>query len=554
MENEHFALAQGVILQSRYRIEAILGQGGFGITYRAVHIELQKQVAIKEFFMRGACEREVGTTQVTTTQSNRELADRFRGKFVKEARMIASLSHPNIVRVSDIFEANGTAYYVMDYVEGESLARRVEGCGALSELEALHYIRQVADALSYIHSRHMLHLDVKPANILLAEGGKAILIDFGVAKQYDVEGQQTSTTPTAVSKGYSPIEQYKQGAGVDSFTPATDVYALGATLYKLLTGVTPPESADLISGETTLAPYPGGVNNKVKEAIARSLRVRRERLQTVETFLELLQAVEKEEEKEVTRLMAEDVAPKNLREQRQYRWIGGVVVALGLVVWMGIKMLPSMGENTEIALVDSVGMIMPDTLVRELVSTDTDVVISEVVDISREEVVPAHKPELQAPVTSVRTKGKVTLAENASIIGSIASYEGELLDGVPDGYGVARYKSGDVYEGNWKAGLFHGQGTFYEWPEGTKYVGEWKNGKREGNGTQFIAKGPKYVGEWKNNRREGQGTMYLSSGQIYYVGGWKNDEYHGYGTQYNINGRIFYQGEHINGIPADSGQ
>ena len=167
---------------------------------------------------------------------------------------------------------------------------------------------------------------------------------------------------------------------------------------------------------------------------------------------------------------------------------------------------------------------------------------------------PAHKPELQAPVTSVRTKGKVTLAENASIIGSIASYEGELLDGVPDGYGVARYKSGDVYEGNWKAGLFHGQGTLYEWPEGTKYVGEWKNGKREGNGTQFIAKGPKYVGEWKNNRREGQGTMYLSSGQIYYVGGWKNDEYHGYGTQYNINGRIFYQGEHINGIPADSGQ
>ena len=298
MKEDSYSLLPGTLLmQGKYRIESVLGSGGFGITYRARHTGLEKDVAIKEFFMRGACDRESGSTHVTTTQSNRELATRFRNKFIKEARFIASLSHPNIVRVSDIFEENGTAYYVMEYIEGESLAQYVKRSGRLTEQEALDFIRQTGKALEYIHDRHMLHMDIKPGNILLQPATKSIvLIDFGVAKQYDSAGEQTSTTPPAVSNGYSPIEQYGQGQGVTNFTPATDVYALAATLYKLLTGITPPQSTELLGGETPLPPYPAGISQAVKDAIARSLQTRKARPQSVAEFLSLLDASPKEDE------------------------------------------------------------------------------------------------------------------------------------------------------------------------------------------------------------------------------------------------------------------
>ncbi|MBU3853790.1 MAG: SEL1-like repeat protein [Candidatus Paraprevotella stercoravium] len=226
----------------RYRIECILGQGGFGITYRAVQSSLGRTVAIKEFFMKDYCERVEDSSHVTMgTQSSREMVLRYRDKFEKEARTLAKLEHPHIVRVIDVFQENNTSYYVMEYAEGMSLKQRVDEGGALSEAEAVNYISQVADALKYLHIRNICHLDVKPANILTRSNGDAILADFGLAKQYDEEGGETSTTPIGRSKGYAPPEQYMT-EGIKDFSPETDVYALGATLYFLLTGNTPPES------------------------------------------------------------------------------------------------------------------------------------------------------------------------------------------------------------------------------------------------------------------------------------------------------------------------
>ena len=239
-------LQPGTTLQGgKYKIEKVLGQGGFGITYLAEQTMLGRKVAIKEFFLKEYCDRAESTSAVTFgSTGGRELTNRMRDKFVKEARNLAKLKHPNIVKVIDIFEENNTAYYIMEYCEGGSLADKVKREGYLSEPVATRYICQMASALAYLHERQMNHLDVKPANIMLNEGDEAVLIDFGLSKQYDDAGNQTSTTPVGISEGYAPMEQYKQG-GVQEFSPETDIYALGATFYKLLTGITPPSASDV---------------------------------------------------------------------------------------------------------------------------------------------------------------------------------------------------------------------------------------------------------------------------------------------------------------------
>lgn len=233
----------------KYRLEKILGQGGFGITYLAEQTNLERKVAIKEFFMKEFCNRDEESGYVTVgTEGSREMINRFRKKFLKEARNIAKLKHPNIVKVIDVFEENGTAYYVMEYATGGSLADKLKLVGYMSEPEARHYIVEIANALGYIHKQNMNHLDVKPANIMLDGEGNVMLIDFGLSKQYDqLTGNQTSTTPVGISEGYAPMEQYMVG-GVGDYSPQTDIYALGATYYKLLTGMTPP-NASIVNNE-----------------------------------------------------------------------------------------------------------------------------------------------------------------------------------------------------------------------------------------------------------------------------------------------------------------
>ena len=281
-------LPSGSILQGgRYQIERELGHGGFGFTYLATQKGLNRKVAIKEFFMRDYCERDANTSQVSLgTSGSREMIERFRRKFIKEAQNIAMLNHANIIRIYDVFEEHGTAYYVMEYLDRGSLRDLVEKHGKLSEREALFYIKRIASALAYIHERRMNHLDVKPGNVLIDESNNAVLIDFGLAKQYDQEGQQTSTTPVGISQGYAPLEQYQRG-GVSVFSPASDIYSLGATLYFLLMGETPPD-ANMVNDEG-LPPLPETLSANVVEAIEKAMHPRRKfRLQSVADFLKIL--------------------------------------------------------------------------------------------------------------------------------------------------------------------------------------------------------------------------------------------------------------------------
>lgn len=289
-------LQSGALLQGgKYRIEKVLGQGGFGITYEGVQTGLGRRVAIKEFFMKEYCNRDDQTSQVSVgSQGSRDMVDDFRMKFIKEAQLIARMEDaPHIVRIHDIFEENGTAYYVMEYIGGGSLSQLLKKRGPLTEDDAIGYVRQIGEALSYLHDQNTLHLDIKPSNVLINRKGEAVLIDFGVSKHYDQSGSQTSSTPVGLSKGFAPSEQYQSG-GVQQFTPATDVYSLGATLYNLLTNQVPPEASIIF--EDGLPPRPHYISVATWQAIEQAMQPRRkDRTQTVEDFLQaLVPAVEPE--------------------------------------------------------------------------------------------------------------------------------------------------------------------------------------------------------------------------------------------------------------------
>lgn len=275
-----------------YKILSVLGQGGFGITYLAEQVMLERKVALKEFFMKEYCGRDETNHMTIGTDGSRDTVNRFRAKFLKEARNIARLNHPGIVHIFDVFEENGTAYYVMEYAVGGSLAQKLKQTGYFSETLAKRYIIQVAKALDYIHQKRMNHLDVKPGNIMLNENGDAILIDFGLSKQYDaMTGRQTSTTPVGISDGYAPMEQYKPG-GVGEFSPETDIYALGATFFKLLTGLTPPSASDVNEDGVPVNELKDkGVSQKAIDVICKAMQGRKkERLKSARTFIDLLEA------------------------------------------------------------------------------------------------------------------------------------------------------------------------------------------------------------------------------------------------------------------------
>ena len=282
-------LQENTLLQGgEYRIIRFIDSGGFGCTYEAYQKSLDRRIAIKEFFWHEHCLRDTHTGRVTVaTENNKNDFEKLRNKFVNEARTIAKLHHPGIVRVSAVFEENGTAYYVMDYIEGCSFGDLVSGGKALSEVKALRYIRQVAEALQYVHSKNRLHLDIKPSNIMLDNEGHVILIDFGVSKQYDQSTGLNPSTLLGKSRGYSSIEQ--MGGDVKTFAPATDIYSLGATLYTLLVGNRPPEAAYIIKGVPIAPLQARGVSSTTIRAIQAAMQADKEdRPQSVAEFLALL--------------------------------------------------------------------------------------------------------------------------------------------------------------------------------------------------------------------------------------------------------------------------
>lgn len=276
-----------------YRIERVLGQGSFGITYvanvrlkgRLGAIESTAMVAIKEFFLRDVSSRN-GLRVFSVSDST--LCSDYRRDFLREAQNLSRLDNDHIVKVLETIEENDTVYYVMEYLSGGNLDQHILSHGKLSCREALDIAIQIGEALKCMHAQHMLHLDLKPLNVMRGEDGHIVLIDFGLSKCFGADGQPESSTRIGQgTTGYAPIEQHSFNKA-DGFMPTLDIYALGATLFKMLTGSVPPEASVVLNeglpvDELSSAGVPPAIIALVERAMQ---PLRRMRHQTVDEFID----------------------------------------------------------------------------------------------------------------------------------------------------------------------------------------------------------------------------------------------------------------------------
>ena len=281
------ALAPGTELRSSrrtYTIQRVLGQGGFGITYlvetdfRMGNIDYTARFAVKEHFIQMLCERDSSTNRVRFLQSASKEVETSKRAFVSEAERLQRLGidHRNIVKVDEVFEANGTAYYVMEYLEGGSLAEYVKTHGGrLSWAETARLMQPICDAVAMLHRNRVAHYDIKPQNIMVMtdkQGLRPVLIDFGLAKHYDGQGEATSSIAArGYTPGYATNEQYQ---GITSFSPRADVYALAATICYCLTGHAPAKAAELDLDKLCDELLSLGVDASVANILLRGLEFR----------------------------------------------------------------------------------------------------------------------------------------------------------------------------------------------------------------------------------------------------------------------------------------
>ena len=295
-------LPEGYFLQEKkYRLTRTIGQGGFGITYLGVWntevkgelgtIKTKVPICIKEYFFKDYCYREKNSQAVKVhSLTGEKLFGKFKEKLITEANILSAVHHPNIVNVLEVFEENNTAYIVMEYIKGCSLKHLLDTGGVLPEYKVIKYTHQIGNALNFVHGKNIVHLDIKPGNILIDQDDNARLIDFGVSKRYDIEEQETSTTTLTLSKGFAAIEQYDD-EGMTNFSSAPDIYSLGATMYNLLTGVIPIESILRVTKQM-LPPssYNVSISSKTEKAILKAMEIKPEnRFRTVNELLAVIE-------------------------------------------------------------------------------------------------------------------------------------------------------------------------------------------------------------------------------------------------------------------------
>ncbi len=532
-------LKDGTLLQGgEYRIVSFISSGGFGCTYEAEHVMLRKRVAIKEFFVSDFCERDVRTGVVSfVSKSKTELLAKLRRKFLEEAQAVSCMNHPCIVGVLDVFEENNTAYYAMDFIDGQSLSDMLKRRKLIPENEALGYIRQVADALSYVHSLNRLHLDIKPANVMVDKEGKAILIDFGTSKQYDeVNGENTSTL-MGRTQGYAPPEQMDNS--VAHFSPSTDIYALGATLYKLLTGITPPSSSRLMAGDGIL-PLPTDVSPQTRRAVIQSMRLRKdERPQSIKEFLEILDSPSEDTE---TFIAGPVKAEAHSRKKTKKVATVAVVVAIVCVVAILVGIVVSRHRKPTY---EEEGESMDSVLV-ETSKAETQKVVETNISPSHREQEVATSPssstgEAETPSTE---SSEIAELRNKAVRGDANS---QYILGMhyDEGNGVAKDPV-EAMRWYWKAAAQgHGEaqcnlGACYEYGEGT---------------TQNFAEAAKW---YRKAAEQGVGMAQYNLGLCYYNGKGISQNYveaanwfrlsaeqDNADAQYNL-GMCYYHGQGVN--------
>ena len=269
--------------QGKFTVGHVLGKGGFGIIYKGAHTDLQRPVAIKELFPVAMSAVRVGT-RITVPTSQQEAFAREREGLLKEAQLLFGLRDPGIVQVYDAFQENGTAYIVMEYLEGRTLEARIQQEGRIPANEVQRLAQALGQALAVVHAQHLLHMEIQPDNIILTEGERTVLIDFGSARAFHLHRTQRHTQ--ILTAQYAAPEQYSQEA---RFGPYTDIFGLGATLYHALTGESPPSVMDRLQSGVVLS-LPAGIPAPLASAVQQALELRvDDRPSSVAAFLNLIQ-------------------------------------------------------------------------------------------------------------------------------------------------------------------------------------------------------------------------------------------------------------------------
>jgi len=330
-------LKPGTLLEGKYLIGRVLGQGGFGITYLAYDMNLTIKLAIKEYFPQDLASRAYGQTQVSAYTGS--LGNQYEyglEKFLQEARTLAQFEeHPNIVSVRDYFQANGTAYFIMSYVEGITLKEYLANSGGMLQVDkAKSIILPIMDALKEVHTVNVLHRDVSPDNIFINLKGQVILIDFGAARQ--AIGEKGQSLSIILKPGYAPEEQYRS-KGVQG--PWTDVYAVAATYYHLLTGQQPPESLERMVKDEIVLPSQIGIviSENEERAILKALAVKAsDRYQTIADFQDgLLGKVQVEHLTERNDLTTTSSVSKGFIGTTEKK-PKSIMISIGAVILLGI--------------------------------------------------------------------------------------------------------------------------------------------------------------------------------------------------------------------------
>ena len=495
--------------KGKYTIVKQLGQGGFGITYLATTptkvegivngkkktMTVTANVVVKEFFLKDYCTREENDSVTVASKGMMEMVGKYREKFKKEAIKLSQMSHPNIVEVTDVIEdENNTSYYIMKYLSGGTLYQQVcsnaKALKPLSEEDAVRYIKQVASALDYMHKKSMCHFDVKPNNIMLDEDGNAVLIDFGLAKNYTKEGEQTSTLISGASVGYAPLEQ--ANANLETFSPQTDIYALGATLYFLLTGHAPKAAAFNLS--EVLPKGQCGISDNLWDVIKGSMQANPEnRPQNIESFLRYLDGKEVEEpdrgnetdviiakkDKKI-RFLNKLLTFKKIKKSQLI--VGSLVLVLGLIIALIYQHLPEVQPDIKkISKIDSAEIVTP-------------------------ELPPSNNNLNNKPITTT-----ITISNYQSPLGN-CSYTGPVDgNGNPHGVGEASFSDGRLYKGPFINGIFEGKDAFFRYDNGDTFQGEFQNNRFFSGKYTIKSDGSYFVGSFKNGQPN-KGQWYDKNG------------------------------------------
>jgi len=457
------ALSDGT---NNYTVEKILGSGGFGITYLAKDEKLGRKVAIKEYYPGEFAGRDTTRSVVPITVDQAELFAWGKERFLDEARMLAGFDHPNLLGVLGYFETNNTAYMVLPYIEGKTLGQRYKD-KLLTEEEARKLMLQLVDGLKQVHDKGVLHRDIKPANIILTGPEETpVLIDFGAARS--ALGQKSNSLTAIVSAPYSPREQYTT---VLEQTPSTDIYSLGATIYRAMFGSGPPEAIvrDEVIELTELenSSKKGGISSQFERALRNTLEFRvANRPASVDQLLDM------------------------------------------------VELEPASSSNTE----------------SDQSSRQTDFTIAD--EKTKKKNTTANYTHHTTPI-SPRPPPKSALQQKRKRLALVAlpvfvvvvylfavAFDDGAFDGKLNEQGTRTYANGDKYVGEFKNSKKSGRGT-YTSANGSKYVGEFKDDIRNGQGTLTYANGYKYVGEFKDDKRHGQGTFTYADGRVY-IGSWKD--------------------------------